>query len=67
MTLQIIADKAFKDTFASTYEEKLDAIVEHAKVFFAHSQSLTTKFEITSLPYRTIDQTLTADSSSDLK
>ena len=45
MTVQPMVDQSFRTQFGSQVEERVNAIMEHAKTFFEHA-SLGTKFEL---------------------
>jgi len=58
MTMQIVIDKAFTTKFGANSQETVNAILVHAKTYFAHTQSLTTKLELNVLPIITIEESL---------
>merc|ERR1712142_433340 len=63
LRLQMIYDPAFaalNGNNANTIKVAIDKILVHAKNFFLRSDSLKTRIVLDVLPYRSIDQTLTA-------
>ena len=50
MTVQVVIDQKFVRLFKSEAIDKVTGILSHAKTFFSHSQSLTTKLELNVLP-----------------
>merc|ERR1711990_56373 len=62
MTVQPMVDQSFRNQHGSAVEERVNAIIEHAKTFFQHA-SLGTKFVLDLKPLHNYPNTLRATGS----